>query len=219
MSIFIGLDNRKKIERIRLPSRMNTVEQIMSAERTIQCPASVIAGALLTKEKRQELFGAVAGGAGSRKPEEYQRKMIIEGTGIDCAKTTARINLRTHTLKNISQPNRNQDGFDYSEDFDGLQIVRRNLIYVNLKCIVGKGGVQTRSLREVYWFVEGQLHVLLKTENVHFANILDGDEASESMSKFEYLLGLPEYETIKNRIYVGDLQGYFTWFAKTFTKE
>lgn len=178
-----------------------------------------MAGALLTKEKRQELFGAVAGGAGSRKPEEYQRKMIIEGTGIDCAKTTVRINLRTHTLKAISQPNRKEDGFDYSEDFDGLQSVGQNQIYVNLKCIVGKGGVQTRSLREVYWFVEGQLHVLLQTDHIYFVNILDGDEASEAMPKFHYLLGLPEYEPIKNRIYVGDLQGYFDWFANTFTAE
>jgi hypothetical protein len=28
-----------------------------------------------------------------------------------------------------------------------------------------------------YWFVEGQLNILKTTENVCFANILDGDEA------------------------------------------
>jgi hypothetical protein len=131
-------------------------------------------------------------------------------------------------------PNKNIDGYDYSEDFDGIQIFDDKTIYVNLKCIVGKGGNQTRSLREVYWFIEGQLKVLLgaaqaeqagqavptepvsepaeKTTKIYFANILDGDEASRNLSKFEYLLSLPEYKTVKHNVYVGDLKTYFEWF-------
>lgn len=68
-------------------------------------------------------------------------------------------------------------------------------------------------MREVYWFVEGQLKVLLNTadENIYFANILDGDEAHACLSKFEYLLSNPEFTTIKSRVYVGDLKGYFDW--------
>jgi hypothetical protein len=121
----------------------------------ISCPEGVIAGYLITKEKRHELFGQVAGGAGSRNPEMYQRKKIVEGTGIECHRTNMRINLRTSTLKDIAYPNTRSDGFDYSEDFDGIQYLKLKKVYINLKCIVGKGGAQTRSLREVYWFVEG----------------------------------------------------------------
>ncbi len=119
-------------------------------------------------------------------------------------------------MKNISQPNTNSAGFDYSEDFDGRQLVKENKVYINLKCIVGKGGVQTRSLREVYWFVEGQLNTLRSVENVYFVNILDGDEAHTANSKFEYLLNLQEFNKVKNRVYVGDLKGYFEWFKKMF---
>jgi hypothetical protein len=180
---------------------------------TIHCPDTVLSGCLITKEKRQEIFGQVAGGAGSRKPEEFQRQAIIEGTGIPCPKTNIRINLRTNTLKDIAHPNTQSDGFDYSEDFDGVQTVKDKKVYVNLKCIVGKGGVQTRSLREVYWFVEGQLHTLQTTPNIFFANILDGDEAHAVMSKFTYILSLPQFAPVKNKVYIGDLKGYFDWFG------
>lgn len=185
----------------------------------ICCPEDVIAGSLITKEKRQELFGQVAGGSGSRRPEIFQRQKIVDGTGIACRETDMRINLRTNTLKEIAQPNTKNDGFDYSEDFDGVQCVKCKKVYINLKCIVGKGGGQTRSLREVYWFIEGQLNVLKSVENIYFANILDGDEAHSSMSKFEYVLSLPTFESVKERIYVGDLKGYFDWFKKTFGDE
>lgn len=182
---------------------------------TIECPTNVIAGSTITKEKRHEVFGQVAGGAGSRAPEDFQRQMIVQGTGIPCPKTNIRINLRTNTLKDIAKPNTNKDGFDYSEDFDGVQTVQEKKVYINLKCIVGKGGAQTRSLREVYWFVEGQLHVLQNDGNIYFANILDGDESAACMPKFDYMLNLKEFAHVKNRMYVGDLKGYFAWFKQT----
>jgi hypothetical protein len=175
------------------------------------CPEGVIAGCLLTKEKRQELFGRVAGGSGSTRMEKFQREKIIEGTGFECTKTNTRINLRTNTLKDISHPNTSVDGFDYSEDFDGRQLINENTIYIDLKCVVGKGGAQTRSLREVYWFIQGQLNVLKTTKNVYFANILDGDESNSCMPKFEYIASLPEFEDVRSRLYVGDLKGYFAW--------
>ena len=199
----------------------------------IICPTDVISGALITKDKRHELFGKIDGGAGSCKPERYQRLKIEEGTGLVCSKTNIRINLRTHTLEDIAHPNKTNNGFDYTEDFDGVQLIslspspspspsvvgtsRTIPVYINLKSIVGKGGGQTRSLREVYWFINGQLKVLSRCGNsVHFANILDGDEACAAMPKFEYLVSLPEFtnsqSSIKNNIYVGDLKGYFEWF-------
>lgn len=177
-------------------------------------PADVLAGSLITKEKRQELFGTVAGGAGSTGPEIYQRKKIEEGTGIPCTKTNIRINLRTNTLKDIPHPNKNRDGFDYSEDFDGCQKVKKKTVLINMKCIVGAGGAQTRSLREVYWFVEGQLNALknMPDGGYFFVNILDGDTSHNCMSKFQYLLDLPEHAAVKDHVYVGDLKDYFAWF-------
>lgn len=198
------------------------------------CPADVISGALITKDKRHELFGQIDGGAGACNPERYQRLKIEEGTGLSCSKTNMRINLRTRTLEDIAHPNKANNGFDYTEDFDGLQLMSITSsssssspaasvlpivpVYINFKSIVGKGGAQTRSLREVYWFIHGQMQVLTRcgSENdVRFANILDGDEAHAAMPKFEYLASLPEFTNmpaIKNNIYVGDLKGYFEWF-------
>ena len=185
----------------------------------ITCPETVIKGSLITKEKRHEIFGRVAGGAGSCNPENFQRKMIVKGTGIKCEKTNMRINLRTYELVNIRQPNKNIDGFDYSEDFDGIQSIKNKNIYINLKCVVGHGGSQTRSLREVYWFILGQLNILKKTKNIYFANILDGDQSNLCMSKYNYLLEQPEYIDVSKNIYVGDLKDYFNWFNLIFKEE
>ncbi len=184
----------------------------------VNCPECVIPGYLITKEKRNELFGRVAGGSGSRKPEDFQRANIVEGTGLQCPKTNVRINFRTNTLVSISHPNINPDGFDYSEDFDGIQLIYNNKVYLNLKCIVGKGGSQTRSLREVNWFIEGQFNVLstITEKNIYFANILDGDEAHSQMDKFIYLCSLPKFADIKDYVYIGDLKGYFEWLKNKF---
>ena len=174
----------------------------------------IIAGKFITKEKRQEMFGTVAGGSGSIGPEDYQRAKIVETTGIPCPKTNMRINLAKKFMKEIAQPNMKEDGFDYSEDFDGCQTLGDKKIYINLKCIVGTGGAQTRSLREVYWFVDGQLNILKNTQdNIYFVNILDGDQAYSTMNKFEYLKNLYP-EELRSKVYVGDLLGYFDWFAK-----
>lgn len=185
----------------------------------MSCPNDIIDGSLITMNIRKKIFGNVAGGSGSMKPEEYQRKKIIEGTNIDCKKTNIRINLRTNILIDIIRPNIKNDGYDYSENFDGLQIINNNKIFINLKCIVGKGGSQTRSLREVYWFIEGQLKTLKNLKNIYYANILDGDEAFLNISKYNYLLSLEEYENEKYKIYVGDLKNYFKWFEKIILNE
>jgi hypothetical protein len=190
----------------------------MSLLSNIRVPVGVLAGFRITKDMRHEVFGQVAGGAGSRAPEIFQRKKIEEGTGLPCPKTSMRINLRTHQCKEIAHPNVYADGFDYSEDFDGKQVFGDKQVFVNLKCIVGKGGAQTRSLREVYAFVEGQLNVLKKESSVYFANILDGDESHNVADKFQYLLTLPEYADVKSRVYVGDLLGYFPWIASVVSK-
>jgi hypothetical protein len=190
----------------------------------IHCPAGVVAGAEISKDKRHDMFGQVAGGAGSTGIEIFQRRMLAEGVGVPCVKTNMRINLRKITLDDVAHPNKLANGFDYSEDFDGLQKIGDSTVYINMKCVVGKGGAQTRSLREVYWFVEGQLKLLLagstgsSSAPVFFANILDGDEAAHTMSKFRYLLSQPEYAAVRDNVYVGDLQSYFEWVGARTTR-
>jgi hypothetical protein len=186
----------------------------------IHCPADILDGALITKEKRQEVYGTVAGGSGSMGPEKYQRAKIAEGTGVICGKTNMRINYRTSTLRDIAQPNKLREGFDYTEDFDGLQMFGTTRVLLNFKSIVGAGGAQTRSLREVYHFVQAQLATLAAgaAPDTLFANILDGDEAASVLDKFRYLLGLPEHAAHAAKIYVGDLKGYFPWIATQVAK-
>jgi len=183
-------------------------------EHIISCPTGVINGSLITKDKRHEIFGQVAGGSGSTAPEKFQREKIVEGTGIPCPKTRMRINWRKNEMVEIAHPMCNENGFDYTEDFDGKQEILSKNVWVNLKCIVGTGGSQTRTLRdECYRFVDAQMHYLLKSKstNDYFANIFDGDEASARMCMFKYLLALPEFTTVRHQVYVGDLMGYFDW--------
>jgi hypothetical protein len=182
----------------------------------ISCPEGVIAGKLMTKNVRQTLYGKIDGGSGSRKPEIYQRSQIEFGTSVKCYKTHMRINKRTHVMIEKSHPMKYDDGYDYTEDFDGKQMIEEKQIFINLKSVVGTGGSQTRTLRdECYPFVEAQLLYLTKSqEPVYFANIFDGDEADKNMGKFKYLLELPDYAEVKKYVYVGDLQGYFTWVSK-----
>lgn len=180
----------------------------------IKCPDDVIEGYLYTKEKRHELYGKVAGGGGSCKPEEYQRRYIELGTGIPCNKTQTRINWRKNEMIENRQPMRNKDGFDYTENFDGNQQFGNKTVWINLKSVVGTGGSQTRTLRdECYHFVNAQLNYLKKSnkKECFFANIFDGDEASSKMNMFQYLLELDEFAEEKKYVYVGDLKGYFHW--------
>ena len=189
-------------------------EKVMEKPLNIVCPEDVMDGSLFTKDTRQELYGKVAGGGGSRKPEEYQKKQITLGTGRPCNTTHTRINWRKNEMMENSQPMRKDDGFDYTENFDGKQIFAPNTVWINLKSVVGKGGSQTRTLRdECYRFVDAQLNYLLKTKKTDyfFANIFDGDEASSTLTKFNYLLELAEFSTVKKYVYVGDLKGYFAW--------
>jgi hypothetical protein len=186
-------------------------------ELNINCPAGVMEGCQYTKEKRQELYGVVAGGAGSMKPEAFQREMVISGTSLPCPKTNMRINTRTNQMKEISQPMIQEDGFDWTENFDGKQEISSKKVWVNFKSVVGTGGSQTRTLRdECYPFTKAQLNWLVKsnTTDNYFANIFDGDEAAAKMRQFKYLLNLPEFSTVKKYVYVGDLKSYFPWLKQ-----
>lgn len=214
---FFGRDNNILAKKKLTQNRSGINEDSLNFK--MQCPNDVIDGSLITKETRWELFGGVvSGGASSMKPENYQRQKIIEKTELPCPKTNMRINFRENRLEFVAQPNLYKNGFDFSENFDGCQKIHQVQVYINLKCIVGKGGSQTDRLKSVYRFVEGQLKCLKEGDNLYFANILDGDEASRNFDKFNFLLSKEGNESIRNHVYVGDLKGYFSWINQ-FNKE
>ena len=146
----------------------------------------------------------------SNECEIYQRQLIEEITNLKCNKTNQRINMVNLEITNKSNPLHDNDGFEWSEDFDGL-IVEKNINYLfNLKFICGQGGSQTRSLREVYHFIKSQLDLLLKNKNnnTYFINILDGDICFKNMDKFNYLLDKKEYINVKKYLFISDMYNF-----------
>ena len=74
----------KYIETSQPPTSKSSIVDMDKTSLNIVCPEGVIDGCLFTKEKRQELYGKVAGGGGSKKPEDNQKQQIVLGTGRAC---------------------------------------------------------------------------------------------------------------------------------------
>jgi len=158
-------------------------------------------------------------GGKSNECEIYQRELIKDITKKECPKTNMRINLRTLDLVENTNPLTREDGFDWTEDFDGCQQNNGSELYFNLKMICDSGGAQTRSLREVYHFIEAQMEYLLKNQekSIYFINILDGDTSYGQKEKFQYLLNLPEYATVIDRIFIDDMFMFKYWYHSNFS--
>ncbi len=121
---------------------------------------------------------------------------------------------REHT-----NPLTNSDGFDWTENFDGYQqLPNGTQLYYNLKMICDKGGAQTRSLREVYHFINAQIDFLrLHPElSIIFINILDGDTSFYQKDKFDYLMNLNENHPLHKKIVIVDMVGFRDWYASNF---
>jgi len=140
--------------------------------------------------------------------EKYQISTVKEKLKLPkWDKTHMRLNISTFELKNISNPLVNDDGFEWTEDFDGLLNKNSNQYYFNLKFVCDGGGAQNRSLREVYHFIKCQLEHLkkFKTKNLYFINILDGDTSHRFKDKYKYLREKEEYKDFIKYLYIGDL--------------
>ena len=181
----------------------------------------------------------------SNECELFQRKMVENITNKKCAKTDVRLNWDTLSLEKIKYPNKQEDGFEWTEDFDGFQKIDQCNFYHNFKMICDKGGAQTRTLREVYHFVKTQADYLNKLNNfaptilpsnndqlvpynknkeeqniisliptnkLYFINILDGDESHRHMDKFQYLLKKEKYASVKDNIFVGNMDDFSKMF-------
>ena len=154
----------------------------------------------------------------SNECEIYQLDMLRTITNLDLAKTIKRINLESYDIVDMKFPLKTENGFEYTENFDGLQIINDKHIYFNLKFVCDAGGAQTRSLREVYHFIKSQLNYLLlsKSSDTYFMNVLDGDTCYAAFSKYQYLLDQPQYSKIKKYIFVGDLSMFqLYWISRS----
>jgi len=160
-------------------------------------------------------------GGKSNECEIYQRNQIQQLTNQLCIKSNKRLNIRTMEFKERTSPLTQPDGFDWTENFDGYQqlLPDGSELYYNLKMICDKGGAQTRSLREVYHFIEAQMAFVCLHPNrpIYFINILDGDTSFFQKDKFNYLMNLPENAPAKNKIIVEDMHGFRDWFVSKFT--
>lgn len=150
--------------------------------------------------------------------ELFQRKQLETMLGVECAKTNMRFNTETCELQNMTRPLDHENGFEWTEDFDGLSVVNDKKFYFNLKFICDAGGAQTRSLREVYHFVKCQLEYLrlhshdTDAESVYFINILDGNNSMKHLAKFKYLIEKQLYADISNNIFIGDMFTFNQWY-------
>lgn len=104
----------------------------------------------------------------------------------------------------------NNDGYEWTENFDGLVDKNNNKYYFNLKFVCDSGGAQTRTLREVYHFIKHQMDYLIKCNinNIYFYNILDGDTCFNNMNKFKFLLNKEKYKKIVKYMFIGSLYDF-----------
>lgn len=142
--------------------------------------------------------------------EKYQINIIEKLLKLKLNKTYRRINTETSEIIENKNPVKNHDGYEWTENFDGIVEKNDKIYYFNLKFVCDKGGSQTRTLREVYYFIKYQLEHLIKfnTKNIYFINILDGDTSYNNMNKFNYLKNKEIYKKVKKYIFIGDLHAF-----------
>jgi hypothetical protein len=175
-----------------------------------------------TKEWRKKRQWYTSGK--SNECEKYQIKLIEQITTTKCNKTHDRINIFDLELKEKRTPMKMNDGFEWTENFDCKMLINNCTIYCNLKFVCDNGGAQTRSLREVYHFINSQINHMIKynTKGIYFINILDGDTSYSSSNKFEYLINKSinaSNNIIKNKIkkyiFCGDMNEFQHWWINS----
>jgi hypothetical protein len=141
--------------------------------------------------------------------EIYQRNLIEHITTYKCYKTNYRIKMDSLELIEKLYPLKEEDGFEYTENFDGRIDLNNNIYYFNLKFVCDSGGAQTRTLREVYHFIKTQFKILNKynSNHIYFINILDGNTSFNNMEKFNYLM-----KEHNKYIYIGDMYNFQIWW-------
>ena len=145
----------------------------------------------------------------SNECEKYQISLIEKICNLKLLKTFDRINMSTIEIISNKNPMINNDGYEWSENFDGL-LIKNNKYYFNLKFVCDSGGAQTRTLREVYHFIKYQMEYLIKfnMNNIYFINILDGDTSYNNMDKFKFLINKEKYKQVIKYVFIGSLYDF-----------
>jgi hypothetical protein len=146
----------------------------------------------------------------SNECEKYQIHLIENMLKTTLHKTNDRIYKETNEIISKKSFTHDDDGYEYTENFDGKIIKNDNTYYFDLKIVCDAGGAQTRTLREVYHFIEGQLDYLIKfnINNMYFINILDGDTSYNNMHKFQFLINKEKYKNVIKYVFVGSLHDF-----------
>jgi hypothetical protein len=163
-----------------------------------------------TKEWRKSQLWYITGK--SNECEKFQKLNIESLTRKKLNLTYDRINIENSTVVECRCPLKNKNGFEFTENFDGVQFTNCKKLYYNLKFVCDSGGAQTRTLRETYHFIKHQIIISNSTPNTYYINILDGDSCHSSKNKFEYLL-----EKAQNKnVFIGDTVDFYSWYKNTF---
>lgn len=152
--------------------------------------------------------------------EVFQQKCLHQITGQELTRNThLRLHLDTKELTYKKNPLLHEDGFEYTEDFDGCLNVMKYLFYVNLKFVCSVGGSQYRTLRETYHFIQTQLEHLVRfpDPNKYFVNILEGNCSHQSKTKFNYLLKKEKFSSVQHQVFVGDMFQFQTFWQEFFS--
>jgi hypothetical protein len=149
--------------------------------------------------------------------EIYQRNLINSIIKTKCNKTSDRIFKVDNKIYSKKNPYNDEDGFEWTEDFDGKVIDNDKIYYFNLKFVCEVGGAQTRTLKGVYDFIKAQINFITdnKLDNIYFINILDGDTSYKYNDKYKYLINKNIH--IEKYIYVGDLYNFENFWINRIT--
>ena len=174
----------------------------------MDCVDAIVPGLEMTKEWRHDTLsgGTFMGGATSMVAENWQICCIEKIVGFPCKKTNLRLNIDSAELRELSRPSDEIDEFEWTEDFDGRIILDKQYL-LNFKMVVGTGGAQTRTLRELYHVIKCQFRYIKQntTSNIVFVNILDGDCAAKKMHRFNQLKEkFDEFE----KVFIGDTYAF-----------
>ena len=130
--------------------------------------------------------------------------------------------MKTNTIVNKTNPLKFKDGFEYTENFDGVITIINNDItnkyYFNFKFVCEVGGSQTRTLREVYHFIKAMIFCLkTQTTKTYFINILDGQFCKIHKDKYKYINeafsdNVELLELINKYIFIGDMHDFCNWW-------
>lgn len=197
-------------------SSLNTFSRdlIKALDNVDKTTIAIFPSKLQTKEwrKKQDWYNT----GKSNECEKYQRKLVENITMHVCPKSCKRLNMYTFELKDVTSPLKHDNGFEWTEDFDGFQDFHRKNIYFNFKMVCDAGGAQTRTLREVYHFIHTQLEFLLKHDipNTYFVNILDGDECHKHAHKFSHLKNNKKYKHLQSYMFIGDMYAFKHWWSE-----